>query len=79
MGYTDFNSTSGYLFPRSVMRDQGVDPDTFFGKSSFAGGHTQAVMAPENGQFDATIMQAGGGDHLLERHEPLTVGQHHKT
>lgn len=62
LGYTDFNSTSGYLFPRSVMRDQGVDPDTFFGKSSFAGGHTQAVMALENGQFDATIIQAGGGD-----------------
>lgn len=62
LGYTDFNSTSGYLFPRSVLRDQGIDPDTFFGKSSFAGGHTQAVMALENGQFDATIIQAGGGD-----------------
>ncbi|MEW6018288.1 MAG: phosphate/phosphite/phosphonate ABC transporter substrate-binding protein [Pseudomonadota bacterium] len=62
LGYTDFNSTSGYLFPRSVMRDQGIDPDTYFGRSSFAGGHTQAVMALENGQFDATIIQAGGGD-----------------
>ena len=62
LGYVDFNSTSGYLFPRSVMRDQGIDPDAFFGKSSFAGGHTQAVMALENGQFDATIIQVGGGD-----------------
>ena len=41
LGYVDFNSTSGYLFPRSVMREQGIDPDTFFGKSSFAGGHTR--------------------------------------
>lgn len=62
LGYVDFNSTSGYLFPRAVMREQGIDPDTFFGKSSFAGGHTQAVMALDNGQFDATIIQAGGGD-----------------
>lgn len=62
LGYVDFNSTSGYLFPRAKMREQGVDPDTFFGKSTFAGGHTQAVMALENGQFDATIIQAGGGD-----------------
>ena len=31
LGYTDFNSPPGYLFPRSVMRDQGVAPDTFFG------------------------------------------------
>lgn len=61
LGYVDFNSTSGYLFPRAKMREQGIDPDTFFGKSTFAGGHTQAVMALENGQFDATIIQAGGG------------------
>lgn len=62
LGYVDFNSTSGYLFPRAKMRDQGIDPDTFFGKTSFAGGHTQAVMALENGQFDAAIVQVGGGD-----------------
>jgi phosphonate transport system substrate-binding protein len=62
LGYVDFNSTSGYLYPRAKMRQQGVEPDTFFGKTSFAGGHTQAVMALENGQFDATIVQMGGGD-----------------
>lgn len=62
LGYVDFNSTSGYLFPRAVMREQGIDPDIFFGRSSFAGGHTQAVMALDNGQFDATIINMGGGD-----------------
>ncbi len=62
LGYVDFNSTSGYLYPRAVMRDQGIDPDTYFGRSSFAGGHTQAVMALDNGQFDATIINMGGGD-----------------
>jgi phosphonate transport system substrate-binding protein len=62
LGYVDFNSTSGYLYPRAKMREQGIDPDTFFGKTSFAGGHTQAVMALENGQFDATIIEVGGGD-----------------
>lgn len=62
LGYVDFNSTSGYLFPRAKMREQGIEPDTFFGKTSFAGGHTQAVMALENGQFDATIINVAGGD-----------------
>ncbi|MDO8411554.1 MAG: phosphate/phosphite/phosphonate ABC transporter substrate-binding protein [Phenylobacterium sp.] len=62
LGYVDFNSTSGYLYPRAMMREQGIDPDTFFGRSSFAGGHTQAVMALDNGQFDATIINMGGGD-----------------
>lgn len=62
LGYVDFNSTSGYLYPRAMMREQGIDPDSFFGKTSFAGGHTQAVMALENGQFDATIINVAGGD-----------------
>jgi phosphonate transport system substrate-binding protein len=62
LGYVDFNSTSGYLFPRAKMREQGIDPETFFSKTSFAGGHAQAVMALENGQFDGTIVQVGGGD-----------------
>lgn len=62
LGYVDFNSTSGYLVPRARLREEGVDPDTYFGKTSFAGGHTQAVMALANGQFDGAILQASGGD-----------------
>ena len=62
LGFVDLNSTSGYLLPRSEMRKQGVDPDTFFGRTGFAGGHTQAVMALANGQFDAVLSQVSGGD-----------------
>jgi len=62
MGYVDFNSTSGYLYPRAKMREVGIDPDTYFSKTAFAGGHTQAVMSLENGQFDATFVQVSGGD-----------------
>lgn len=59
--YPDLNSTSGYLYPRARMRDQGIDPDSFFGKSGFSGGHTQSVMAVENGQFDAAVVYVSGG------------------
>jgi phosphonate transport system substrate-binding protein len=59
--YPDFNSTSGYLFPRAKLREQGFDPDTFFGKTGFSGGHTQSVMAVENGQFDAAVVYMTGG------------------
>lgn len=62
LGYVDFNSTSGYLVPRAKFREQGLDPDTYFSKTTFAGGHTQAVMALANGQFDAAVLQASGGD-----------------
>lgn len=61
VGYIDYNSTSGYLYPRAALRKQGIDPDAFFGKSSFAGAHTQAVMALDHRQFDATFLQASGG------------------
>jgi phosphonate transport system substrate-binding protein len=61
LGYVDFNSTSGYLFPRAKLREQGIDPDTFFGKTGFSGGHTQSVMAMENGQFDAALVEMTGG------------------
>ncbi|HEY9236258.1 MULTISPECIES: phosphate/phosphite/phosphonate ABC transporter substrate-binding protein [Phenylobacterium] len=61
IGYVDLNSTSGFLYPREMMRKQGINPDTFFGKSTFSGGHTQAVMALENGQFDAAVTMVSGG------------------
>lgn len=61
LGYVDYNSTSGYLFPRAKLREQGLDPDTYFGKTSFAGAHTQAVMALANRQFEGTFLQATGG------------------
>lgn len=62
LGYVDFNSTSGYLYPRAQMRKSGIDPDAYFARTTFAGGHTQAVMALANGQFDATFVQVSGGD-----------------
>jgi len=62
LGYVDLNSTSGYLLPRSEMRREGIDPDTFFVGSGFAGGHSQAVMALKNGQYDAVLSQVSGGD-----------------
>jgi phosphonate transport system substrate-binding protein len=61
MVYADFNSTSGYLFPRAKMREQGFDPDTQFSKTGISGGHTQSVMAVENGQFDAAVVYMTGG------------------
>jgi phosphonate transport system substrate-binding protein len=61
MVYPDFNSTSGYLFPRAKMREQGLDPETYFSKTGFSGGHTQSVMAVENGQFDAAVVYMSGG------------------
>lgn len=61
LAYVDFNSTSGYIYPRWKMDEQGINPDTFFGEAAMAGKSTQAVLALSNGQFDATIVNAHSG------------------
>lgn len=61
VGYVDFNSASGYVYPRWALKKQGYDPDVFFGKSAISGGHIQGVLALDNGQFDAVFMLASGG------------------
>ena len=61
IAYVDFNSTSGYIYPRWRMRRQGIEPDTFFSESAMAGGHLQSVMALLNGQFGAIVVSLSGG------------------
>jgi phosphonate transport system substrate-binding protein len=56
IAYADVNSTSGYLFPRHAMRERGINPDKFFGKTIFAGGHEQGVVAVVGGQADAGVV-----------------------
>ena len=53
IGYTDFNSTSGYIFPRAALADQGVDADSFFGDAGITGGMIQGLIALATDQYDA--------------------------
>ncbi len=55
LAYADPNSASGYLFPRGQLRLQGIIDDEYFGRTGFAGGHEQAVIAVLNGQYDAGV------------------------
>src|SRR5215210_4731658 len=50
--WVDPGSTSGYLFPRSMMEAKGVTPDSL-GQQVFAGGHDKVGMAILQGQVDA--------------------------
>jgi phosphonate transport system substrate-binding protein len=61
IAYVDFNSTSGYIFPRRAMAKEGFDPDKHFGESLLAGGATQTMMALMNGQVDAAMGSVSGG------------------
>lgn len=57
--YVGPNSTSGYLFPRAVLRQQGLDPDTAFRASRFAGDHLSALKALQSGACDGAAVFAG--------------------
>lgn len=52
MGFVDPNSTSGNNMPRFVLDRMGVDPETFFSKTIFAGSHENAVLALAQGTVD---------------------------
>lgn len=60
MAFADVNSASGYLIPRYYMRKEGNDPEKFFSKYIFAGGHEQAVFSVLNGTTDAGVTWASG-------------------
>jgi phosphonate transport system substrate-binding protein len=51
--FADPNSTSGFAFPSFYLRQQGFEPRTHFGATTFSGSHDNSVIALVRGQFDA--------------------------
>ncbi len=39
------SSTSGFLYPRALMRKQGIDPDTHFSEAMYTGNHQDSLRA----------------------------------
>lgn len=60
MAWSDPNSASGYLIPRAELRAAGIDPDKFFGRTGFAGGSEQSVIAVLGKQYDAGVAWSSG-------------------
>ncbi len=60
LAWADPNSASGYLIPRAEFRAAGIDPETYFSRTGFAGGHEQAVIAVLNKQYDAGVTWTSG-------------------
>jgi phosphonate transport system substrate-binding protein len=53
LAYADPNSTSGYIAPAYFLRESGIEPETFFGRTGFSGGHENSILALLNGTYDA--------------------------
>lgn len=64
MAFADPASTSGHLFPRLILANNGItDYKTYFKEVVFSGGHDASLLAVENNRIDA----AGVCDTCIDR------------
>jgi len=50
--FVDPASTSGHLYPKSLLQSKGFDPKTFFSKAVFVGSHNAVVLSILKGEVD---------------------------
>lgn len=53
IAFVDSMSTTGYLYPRKLLRDRGIDVDKDFAKVEFLGNHEAVLLAVAEGRVDA--------------------------
>jgi phosphate/phosphite/phosphonate ABC transporter binding protein len=59
IAYVHKKSTSGFLFPRDLLRDRGWDPDAFFAPYVIAGDHQKAIDAVVRGEVEVATVSSG--------------------
>ena len=52
IAWVNKQSTSGYLYPRVMLQEKGIDPDSFFGEQIIANSHDKAIEMAANGDVD---------------------------
>lgn len=57
--YVDEHSTSGYLYPRALMRARGLDPNTLFSSIEFGKNHIECVRRVVAGEVEAGAAFSG--------------------
>ena len=63
--FVDPNSTSGYLYPRAMLKQAGIDPDKDLGGSIMAGAHDAVVIAVLQGSVDAGACYVDAREKVL--------------
>ena len=65
--FVDPSSTSGFLFPKAALIRAGYNPDTFFSRVIFSGGHDASAIAVQNGKVDAAAIADALLDNAIQR------------
>lgn len=78
ISWVDKSSTSGYLYPRAMLRERGLDPDTFFDNAGFAGNHKKALERLFKAEVDVVavaspFVDAGASKGVIPDGEYVTV------
>ena len=57
--YVDAKSASGYVYPRAMLVEAGVNPERYFKETVFAGGHDKVISAVLEQRVDAGAIYDG--------------------
>src|SRR6059058_1222264 len=57
--FVDPKSASGYVYPRAMLIEKGINPETFFKETIFAGSHDKVIAAVLEGRVDAGAIYDG--------------------
>ncbi|HTS18323.1 MAG TPA: phosphate/phosphite/phosphonate ABC transporter substrate-binding protein [Verrucomicrobiae bacterium] len=51
--FVDLKSASGYVYPRAMLVEKGINPDSFFKETIFSGDHEKVIADVLDGRVDA--------------------------
>ena len=57
--FVDPKSASGYVYPRAMLIEKGIAPESYFKETIFAGGHDKVIAAVLEGRADAGAIYEG--------------------
>jgi ABC-type phosphate/phosphonate transport system, periplasmic component len=72
--WSDPDSNSGYLYPRSYLASLGYAPDRFFRRTFFTWGHRRSIIAVAEGLAEGAAVD-GYVWETLARRDPALTGQ----
>jgi phosphonate transport system substrate-binding protein len=73
--FSDPASTSGHLIPRAYLVTMGLNPDSSFKETIFAGSHPASILSVASGKIDVGCSTKEYGMDLLLRRGVLKEGQ----
>jgi len=65
--YTETGSTSGYLYPRHLLKSAGFDPDRMFSATYFLNTHDKVYDAVAKGSVHAGAVSSAGLNEAMEK------------